>query len=307
MSWIKFFIQRFMRLWPAHVFIIFMSAIWIQIPLINFHTERQTFPEILQILFLLQAWSQKSIVFWGLNGPSWSISVELFFYACFPLAMVLVVRFGALALLAVAFAVTALWIGFAESYLFDPAEPLSALALGYIFPLARIGEFFSGIALGYVFVKYLSNFDQGSRLVWTLVECVAIAFSIYTIGNLSSFSALSLSWGFGPVFVQWVGSSSGIFSFALNILVFAKSRGFISFLLSTGPLVFLGRISFATYLVHQPLIYHWLREVDPVQQSTAISIFGYILVVFALSYLIYRYIEIPGIYLGRKISGFITR
>lgn len=83
-----------MRLWPVHIAVIILSAIWIQISLIQFHLERQTLAEVFQIVFLFQAWNQKMIVFWGLNGPSWSISVEIFFYMMFSLLLLLLTRAG---------------------------------------------------------------------------------------------------------------------------------------------------------------------------------------------------------------------
>lgn len=292
-----------MRIWPAHVAVIVLSAIWIQIPLIQFHTERQTTSEVLQVIFLLQAWNPKPIVFWGLNGPSWSISVELFFYLAFPALLLVLSRIAAGWFLIGAFAVSLLWLVGASIFLFNPERQFHALAVAYIFPIARLAEFCAGMALSKLLLGNIERLRAAPQWLWTAVEVFTLCLVVLVVGNVGYISHLAGEAGTNPVFQQWIDSSGGVAVFALLIAVLAVGRGMVSRLLSAPVLVWLGRISFSMYLVHQPLIYHWTREVVPVQPSLLWQVVGYFLVLIGFSALLHSFVELPGVRAGKWLSG----
>lgn len=301
-GWAAFSIQRLMRIWPVHLAVIALSAIWIQIPLIQFQTERQSFIEIVQVLFLLQAWNQKAIVFWGLNGPSWSISVELFFYVMFPWLLILLYKFGISVFLLIMLFLSILWLWLATQLLFDPTREFNVLALGYIFPVARIGEFAVGMALSAIMSGRLYTLRSISAWFWTILEFSIIAVTIFSLARLSSMSSAVQGFGAGPVFGQWVSSSGGFFAFALTIAVFAVGKGVVSRALMHPTFVWLGKVSFSTYLIHQPLMHHWARDIAPAQPSLFFEVVCYFLILILLSALLHKYIELPRVKFGRRAS-----
>ena len=83
--------------------------------------------------------------------------------------------------------------------------------------------------------------------------------------------------------------------FVLLIFVFGLQKGLISRLLSTRLFIFLGEISFAMYMSHQ-LFYRFLRQWRNVLNDNLGELFVAVsvcLLVIPLSYLIYRFIEVP--------------
>jgi peptidoglycan/LPS O-acetylase OafA/YrhL len=196
-----------------------------------------------------------------------------------------------------------LWLWGATVFLFNPDQEFNALALGYIFPLARLGEFAIGMGLSYFVSGRLSSLRAFPVWLWTFLEISALMFVLFTLGNLSYVSRMLQDRGVGPVFGQWVESSGGVLAFLLLILVFAIGRGLISKCLSFSIFVWLGKISFSMYLIHQPLIFHWTREVVPAQPSLFWQVFGYSVVLIMFSALLHKYVEVPGVSFGRWISG----
>lgn len=82
------------------------------------------------------------------------------------------------------------------------------------------------------------------------------------------------------------------------ILVFAFQRGLLSRLLSHRVLVHLGEISFALYMVHQPIIFYADHFIEPtiviatdvaqVSRQVLLSVF-----MLGLAHCAYRYVEVP--------------
>ncbi|MCR9087372.1 MAG: acyltransferase [Rhodobacteraceae bacterium] len=300
-GWRAFLLQRFLRIWPAHIAVIVLCALWISIPDILWQTEHQSTSEILQILFLFQAWNTTPVVFWGLNGPSWSLSVELFFYGSFPFLLVAMRYLGQARFLLGAAVFTIAWLTFATLVLFDPDAELNALALGYISPAARLGEFALGMAVGALFVAQRSTWQAWSRGFWTLAECLSVIACVLSV-RYTYLIGFHVGETLGPVAGAWASASFGMLSFAVVVGVFAVGKGALSRVLELGLLVWLGHISFAMYLVHQPLIGHWVRVVEPVQTSVWLEVLGFAIALILLSAAVFYWIERPGMTLARQLS-----
>jgi peptidoglycan/LPS O-acetylase OafA/YrhL len=130
---LTFYRRRFARVWPSHAVMLLVAVV---VPVVS---VARSWVSAIPNALLVQAWfvGRGDIVF-GMNGPSWSLSCEAFFYATFPLAVVLVPRVPRWAGWTVAG--LALLCAFAASWV----APGAALHV----PLARYGEFLLGLLAG---------------------------------------------------------------------------------------------------------------------------------------------------------------
>jgi len=130
---------RFARIYP--VYLLILLYVWLRAGASG---------PIVSDALLVQAWSEDATHAFALNGPGWSLSVEAFLYACFPLLIVLLQRAGVFASgrrLAVAFAIVSIAMVAIAVY-FDVsgrnvagADPHSAHRWLYRSPVSRLGDF----------------------------------------------------------------------------------------------------------------------------------------------------------------------
>ncbi|MBK6395843.1 MAG: hypothetical protein IPF73_15105 [Betaproteobacteria bacterium] len=144
--------MRFARIWPMHAFtllavVLLPRAAWV-VPGVD-----PWLAGALSLL-LLQAWVPVAGYAGAFNGPAWTLSVDVFFYAMFPLLLARVreapgrALTGAL-LLSVAFPMLANALGGARSDL--PLDRWNWYLLDHFFPPARLVEFVLGmVAPGFV-------------------------------------------------------------------------------------------------------------------------------------------------------------
>lgn len=190
---------------------------------------------ILLNLGLMQAWAPDPTVHYALNGPSWSLSDELAFYAAFPwlcrmpnrsLGLCLA---GGLLLVAVAATIMSRQGGYSatEEWVF------------YVFPPVRLIDFIVGMLL---YRAWRSGY--GHALAGTGAEvAVVIAVPAAMIG----FSLMPL-----PMPLRWQLAYLPIM--AMAVLIFAYGQGGVSRVLRHPWMILLGQASFALYLTHRPII-----------------------------------------------------
>ncbi|WP_187272642.1 acyltransferase [Methylobacterium sp. WL9] len=189
----------------------------------------------------------------SLNCASWSISVEAFFYLLFPLLLPLVLRrpaeyaLAALGLWAVfgAFC-TLLWSRYAPGVSLIEPEPAGTMAVllaqGIKYnPLLRLPEFIAGLVLfaGWRRMRRPASEAQAATArgrAGPFLAAAALAALVLVVIEPYVPSPLMHN---GLTVVAW----------APLILAGADLRGGV---LASAPLVFLGRISFALYLLHMP-------------------------------------------------------
>lgn len=230
-----------------------------------------------------QAWIPTKAM--SFNTPAWSITVEWFFYFCFPfLFNRLYKRLNLKILSAIALLV---WV-FSQCilhYLLDSSFyvgfPSASHSFIHYFPLFHLNEFLIGNVAGLVFVKYLNERKKTNDMaIIVLLIITAIVLKFNT----------TLSFHNGLLMIVFVPL----------ILLISCNNGLFTKLSNLKFLVFLGDISFGIYILQKPIFmaikgfFTVLNWHQPILQFY-ISLIG-LLLASALSY---NYFETP---LRRKIS-----
>lgn len=136
---LAFYRRRFARIAPAYWVALVYGTVWAMIwaaqPLVAL---KRTLPSWLGI----QAWFPRQEIFFAGNGVGWTLSVELFFYAAFPLLIALTLRRHGRWVLAGVAVLLAMVIP--EAIYRLPGSALLAWLVN-IFPGVRVGEFALGV------------------------------------------------------------------------------------------------------------------------------------------------------------------
>jgi peptidoglycan/LPS O-acetylase OafA/YrhL len=222
----EFYVRRFARVYPSHL--VTTAVFWVVGILVQPDMDLVAF---FQHLTLMHAWSADRSVGFGLNGVSWSLSVELLFYMLFPF----ILRFAVTLKLRTAWcAVGGLYLAYATIVQcitsIWPGQHL--LQVVYTNPALRLPEFLVGIAVALTLIS-------GFRVpAWSFIPSLALMGA----GLLAARQWPALNVWFVPLAAVTIG-----------YLAECDRRG------KLGPLrwrwlQYCGRASFAFYLVHWGLI-----------------------------------------------------
>jgi peptidoglycan/LPS O-acetylase OafA/YrhL len=140
----QFYLARFARIYPTYAIVHLLALAWFAPATVGW--LKWAYINLLSALGL-QAWVPHTFAEPGINGGTWTISVELFFYALFP-ALLPALRWchGRIGGLRLGLALVLLsgLIGLAESVF----QRVGGTAIYYILPLHRLPEFMLGVVLG---------------------------------------------------------------------------------------------------------------------------------------------------------------
>ncbi|WP_156374409.1 acyltransferase [Pseudorhodoferax sp. Leaf274] len=247
----RFLLARVARIWPAHIaatvlFIVFIGNI-------SSHTLPQGSRAAITAAYvtLTHAWLPLGSYYSAYNAVSWSISTEFFFYLAFPLLIsnwqtTWKIKMAGLA------AVTMVMWWLSSRFAVGPQAEFMRGGFAYISPLARILEFALGIAVCHAYRDHGARVRAAIGRMGTVLELgtvVLIVFGLWASRLLAHHPAvLDLVGRTGSLVLE--ASGFGTLIYAVAIFVFALQTGRLSRILGTKPLVFLGEISFALYLVH---------------------------------------------------------
>jgi len=292
----RFIWARFARIWPAYFVSLLIMLIALPTKLWSVSASHP-FGFSLANICLLHAWIPLRESYLGLNGVSWSLSTEFFFYLCFPWLIYRLAASWPFKLSLVA-GLTCAIVVLANYYQLPSGHQYSGVgsyALLYISPLSRLFEFVCGIV---ACTYYKSEKEKTAKLTLagaTLLELSALFLTIVTLWLIPVL--LASPWVqavFQVAGLEWLLGSGGFLSFTLLILVFSWQRGLVSKLLSHPLLVLLGEISFSLYLVHSIVLkyyrYHLASFISLPQNLLAAA---YWLISLILAYLLYSAVEMP--------------
>ncbi|MGN6820032.1 MAG: acyltransferase family protein [Sphingomonas sp.] len=220
-AWRRYGVARFARIYPTYLLALVAMA-----PFVHVRDLRDV-PQFA----LLQWWPPVQVAHWSnWNMPAWTLSVECFFYCCFPL----------LSRGAARQPVPLLWTVIGVLWLFDLTTGSSAIMDGrqawfdwmtvIPIPLLRLPEFVIGIAFAELHLRQ----GGGGRVPAWLAALALLA--VLGFGN-----------------ARWVaGLATGLSALTIAAIA-ADRRSLLVRLLSARTVVLLGGASYALYLLHQPV------------------------------------------------------
>lgn len=290
-----FLVRRLARIWPLHVL---MLLVMIPGAIDDFLLQPlRVAAAFLANGLLLQGWfplvpaTEHANIPNAFNGPSWALSSELFAYVVFPVfGAWLIQRVGSAGRAVVAAA--AIWLAVLALGLAATAldERQTAVELVYTLPAARLLDFVVGMLLGVAFAGWLAHRAQapggavwgsgGRSWRWTGGEITVVALLVTAIAlrDLAPHQVRLVAW-YMPVM-------------AAVIVVFAFGRGRLSSGLSRRPLVALGRVSFAFYICHFPILVY-AQVLFGFSGATASGVAMLFAVSLAAAFVLNRLVENP--------------
>lgn len=258
-----FLFRRFARVYPLHLLVLigFLAYSGAAVAFGSARAGGQDPDYFIASLFLVQNWGFHEATRW--NVPAWSISTEFFAYLVFPLLLTALAParrpIWLLAAMAVALALSVHAFFFAFGLPFPNAIPKTGL-------FRCVAQF----AIGMLVCELYRRLRGEQRLVVPLLGAAAVL------------GALFMLFGAPLVPLVWASLVLG--------LALARSAG----PLSSPPFVWLGRISYATYLSHYLLLvlfkFLFVSDGEPVPP---VLLVGYLAAVLAASALLYHGFERP--------------
>jgi peptidoglycan/LPS O-acetylase OafA/YrhL len=276
-----FWIARFARVWPVHIFTLVLILCVLPWGDLDGHASWElTLPAN---ILLLHAWLPFQGSTLGYNGVSWSLSVEAFFYLFFPLLLGVMKKRGAAGPLGFSF-VLGMLIVFASGFL----PPANAAFVWPFDPPTRLFEFVLGMAACRWWLQGArENLRAGA---WTTYEALSL---LVSVGLVIALPILIHDFGADRPVVFWLGSELSAAGFAALIWTFAHQGGVISRILSGRVCEWFGEISFALYMCHQ-IILRWLNpHVMHSNGDSVLYFLPYLAASLVVSAAIFHFVETP--------------
>lgn len=251
LSYRDFMLGRIARLWPLHI-VCLIAVYWFV------RADSQVFDgtglanrDVSFVInaLLLQSWVPTNASVFSWNSVAWSISTEMFFYAMFPLLIVLLSRTKWLFVAICVLPIAALW-ALASAFQVPPTGDVftvTVYALFYTFPPSRLLEFGLGIVTCRIWQRGRAMHSAGFGLS-TAIEVTALLLLCIWLAYIFPVLVGPSQWS--VVFSQWFAGCGSCFAFAIFIAMMASGRGAFGKILGWGPFVLLGDASFALYMVH---------------------------------------------------------
>lgn len=256
----QFWIARFARVYPVYLIGLALSL-------------SISKPDILTIILnltLTQAWSATHAL--SMNNPGWSLSVEVFFYALFPLIIFLLNEKNLKLTTVTAVFLCLLHESLNQYAYYIAKNEIKGSSLleffGPYFPISNLPFFLAGSVFGALLkfgkLKKSIRLSSLSPLTTTIILCLWIYFRLPLI----------------------------MIPFGLFILSLATNKQ--CDFLSSKPLIFLGEASYSIYIIHFPLYILFLNYVSPqINTSESVKFYIYMITLISISCLTYEFVEKP--------------
>ena len=280
----------------ARIYPVYLLALLLMI-LAKYHSAGSEPFTVALSLSMLQAWIPGYPL--TLNAPGWSLSVEAFFYLCFPLLILLVKRHH---LTHLSFAAAGLWVVtqtghtlLLNSEYYTPRGLLHDMI--YYNPLMHLNTFLIGFIAGaWLQEGKLQRLASPNLNTLALLSVALLAMALLVVRQpLMTHSGIQFDYTNGLIAPL----------FLLFIVLLALNTGKISALLQHPWLVLLGEASFSLYILQKPLhgIYEKLMpaSIDP---AGMLHFYLFVILLTLSAVFSYWFFETP---LRRFINNFVNR
>jgi len=270
----SFWRSRLVRLYPAYLlgFILCVPSV------VHLVQQRHTgtgkaFLAACSYLLMVQAWHPRLVAWW--NYPGWSLSVEAFFYLCFPF---LLKRMRGIGIRGCYLLIGASWLISASIYIAShmvqnlDANELCSHGLAY-HPLLRLPAFLTGMATGKL---YLHRREVASLGVVPALSAIALCCAAMAATTI--FKQLTLR------------DTIVVPAYAWLVFRIAADDSVVSTLLAWRPLVLLGNASYAIYILQWP-VFSLAGEFGRLSDMSNFPI--YLLLLAAVSVCFFMLVEEP--------------
>jgi len=234
-------VARFARIYPLYILMV-----------VYFIDRQHAFGESItgwwEHVLAIQAWDSDIYHAYSFDAPSWSVSVEFFLYACFPLLVVGLSRLRTLrttltaaGLVVIAMAALTMWFVATGRGSLSWADPESSHRWLYVTPLTRLGDFTLGMLAARIYAL-----TRGQVRLARAGGLLAAGAGLVIVALMAWPSNLYSAWSWDLAY-----------ALPAAVLIFGLAVAPLSLparMLSIPIVVLLGEASYAFYLVHMPAL-----------------------------------------------------
>jgi peptidoglycan/LPS O-acetylase OafA/YrhL len=290
----RFAVARFARVYPLYILILFYI-------LVREHLIGVSITGWWQHVLAIQAWDSNVLRADDFNGPAWSVSVEVFLYACFPVLVLVFAKLNRIrtvlltaAAVVLGMAGLVVWFILTSRSKLPWVDPRSAYRWLYETPLTRLGDFMLGILAARLYSQTRGRQRLG-------VERVS--------GPMTIFAALVI-----VLLMCWRENFYSVWSWDLAyalpgvVLIFGLAtapKGVLARALSLPLVVLLGEASYAFYLVHAQALVYFGAERYRVDISVTSVLYGVLTLgaILCLAVGLHVMVERPARLYIRRLAG----
>jgi peptidoglycan/LPS O-acetylase OafA/YrhL len=288
-----FFVRRIFRIFPAYLLALLILSFIYQPTKIDIETSEGSF-QFFSHLFLVHNFSKDS--FFGINPVFWSIAVEMQLYCIYPLLLIIRKHLG------IAKTVLAIFIFqyFYGQLGWDLDLQINELGKSWQNPFMESLQIFRQMPFNFWFTwaagAYLAEhiYVKDKKILNLSLPYKLLFLSLYVLGSL-----------YKPVSALGHYSSIVLFVSLLEDYIFDRQN--LNSL--ERAIANIGLCSYSVYLFHQPIVVLLVGLLSKTFNPYFLCTVGAVLMfipVFGISWLIYKYVEIPTHRAGKNIARQIS-
>lgn len=215
---------------------------------------RDIYERIFLNTFLMQSWMPDQNIFFSLNGVSWYLSTSLFLYFMFPYIINRVKKYNSI-LVAFIKITPVLFVQILVGIILGKLNATEEIAkwVTYIMPIFRMGDFYIGMVIGYIFINKKRLFDLSSKPYFIIISAVEVVILILTvIANKIYDDSIGVP---GSIYFKFTLLYTPLSIMA--VYLFALNKGIISKLLTNKLVIYIGEISGFAFITHFIIIRYY--------------------------------------------------